>query len=167
MSPRRNRGRSAGAGDDLLFGTGGNDRLDGGAGADVIYGGAGDDVFVIDGYADLVIERAGGGVDHVLTSGNYTLPAEVENVTLTAEAQATGNSLDNVMRGSSGNDLLIGGDGNDVLTGGMGADFLPGARHGRVYLRIGGRFPTPGSISSPASNMGSTRSTCQPSPSSR
>ena len=110
--------------DDVLLGTAGNDRLDGGAGADVMYGGAGDDVYVIDSQADRLIERPGGGVDHVLAYGSYLLPDEVENLTLMIAGEAQGNSLDNVLRGSAGADGIIGYAGNDVLIGGLGADNL-------------------------------------------
>jgi serralysin len=79
-----------------------------------------------------VIELAGEGLDTVLSSINYTLGANVENLTLTGTARTgTGNGLDNVLKGNAlanelfggaGNDVLIGGDGIDRLTGGAGAD---------------------------------------------
>ena len=68
-----------GDGADTLYGGAGNDCLDGGAGADKMCGGTGDDTFVVDKTGDLVIENANGGLDTVLVSVAYTLPANVEN----------------------------------------------------------------------------------------
>jgi hypothetical protein len=57
---------------------------------------------------DVVIEAAGGGIDLVLSSSNYSLGANVENLTLTGTAaiNGTGNSLDNVLIGNAGANSL-------------------------------------------------------------
>ncbi len=126
-------------GDDSLYGLGSNDYLDGGtgndylegaAGADTLIGGAGNDTyFLIDN--DVIIEAADGGIDLVLSSINYTLGANLENITLSSNAAGTGNSADNritagagrnTLFGGAGNDYLQGGDGNDVMNGGAGVD---------------------------------------------
>ena len=124
-------GDFAGTGNALnnrLFGGAGNDTLDGGAGNDTMTGGAGNDSYHVDGTGDVVVEGAGGGVDTVITSGNYTLSANVENLVSTNAVGATllGNALSNQIQGGDGNDSIVGGGGNDTLNGGAGNDMLDG-----------------------------------------
>jgi len=155
------------AGNDVIYGNGGNDTLKGGAGNDTLYGGAdddildggagndrmeggdGDDTYVVDVAGDVVVEESGEGTDLVqvaMTSGIYTLGANVENATVTSTGAVslTGNGEDNVLTGNAaintlrggagndtlyglgGNDILYGDDGNDVLYGGIGNDKLDG-----------------------------------------
>ena len=121
---------------DTIFGLGGNDIIDGGAGADRMEGGVGNDTYYVDtfsadGFAgndDLVVEAAGAGTDLVITTVNYQLTAEVENLTLagTAAISGVGNILGNIITGNAGANLLDGGAGNDRLLGGDGADTLLG-----------------------------------------
>jgi Ca2+-binding RTX toxin-like protein len=121
-------------GDDSLYGLGGNDYLDGGAGndyleggagADTLVGGAGNDTyFLIDN--DVIIEAADGGIDVVLSSINYTLGANLENLTLSGNTTGTGNSADNRIIAGAGKNTLFGGDGNDYLQGGDGNDVMNG-----------------------------------------
>jgi Ca2+-binding RTX toxin-like protein len=123
-------------------------KLVGGAGADTFFskttgdtlsGGAGDDTYnLIGGSKTLVVEAAGGGVDTVISRGDYTLGDNVENLTLAPATDnwgGKGNSLNNViignaggngLEGGAGNDTIDGGAGNDYLTGGLGADRLTG-----------------------------------------
>lgn len=150
-----------GAGDDTLIGGGGNDRLDGGTGIDLMIGGAGNDTYVIDGDTvsidgsiDRIVERAGEGVDLVISYANVKLAANLENLTLRGEAvEGRGNELANriignaennrlwgedgndrlegqsgrdTLNGGDGNDMLLGGEGNDLLLGGSGRDQLSG-----------------------------------------
>lgn len=111
------------AGDNVLTGNAGNNRLAGGGGRDTMSGGAGNDVYVTDG-KDVIIERAGGGIDLVLSSANHRLAANVENLTLTGTGhlRGTGNAEANLITGNGGNNRLAGGLGSDTLTGGAGAD---------------------------------------------
>jgi Ca2+-binding RTX toxin-like protein len=115
-------------GNDTLLGEGGADTLDGGRGTDSLAGGAGDDVYVLNTALDRVLELAGGGIDHVMSSAHVALAAEVENATLTgiAAANATGNALANTLVGNQGANRLVGGGGNDTLQGAGGADTLAG-----------------------------------------
>ncbi|MDH4583202.1 tandem-95 repeat protein, partial [Pseudomonas sp. BN415] len=124
-------------GNDTLLGNGGNDRLDGGTGADRMEGGLGNDTYVIDEFADLVVEALNGGDDTVESSIDYTLGSNVERLTLLGDANlaGTGNTLantlignagDNRLDGGAGNDLVQGGAGNDTLIGGAGNDTLTG-----------------------------------------
>ncbi|MEH3118188.1 MAG: S8 family serine peptidase [Methylorubrum populi] len=116
------------AGNDRLEGGAGNDLLDGGSGRDRMSGGGGNDRYVVDDPADVVVEKAGAGIDTVLASVSYTLPAHVENLTLTGSAalSAFGNGQDNVLTGNDAANLIVGGGGNDTLVGGGGDDTLVG-----------------------------------------
>lgn len=107
-----------------LVGNGAANVLDGSYGADTMTGGSGSDTYVVDNSGDRLVEQAGGGLDQVLSSVDYTLGSELENLTLTDWAQSgtgntkanvlTGNEFDNVLNGSAGADTLRGGDGNDT-----------------------------------------------------
>jgi Ca2+-binding RTX toxin-like protein len=122
------------SGANVLRGLAGNDTLDGQFGADTMIGGLGDDTYVVSDLTDQVVEADSEGTDLVLSSVNYTLPANVENLTLQGAVNGVGNALANVITGgpganvldgAGGNDNLVGGDG-DVLIGGAGADVLDG-----------------------------------------
>ncbi|QFU15935.1 calcium-binding protein [Microvirga thermotolerans] len=124
------------SGIDALFGGAGNDILDGGAGLDRLEGGAGNDVYYVDHGSEIIVERDGGGHDTVVSSVNYILGANVEDLVLTGDAiygtgqslnnWVVGNATNNVLTGGGGNDRLIGNEGNDLLTGGTGRDVLEG-----------------------------------------
>lgn len=118
------------ADDDVLNGNDGNDLLDGGAGADTMTGGIGDDTYFVDNIGDVVIEGVNGGTDRVVSSINYTLGANVEQLDLRGgnglAVIGTGNNLDNNIQGNAQNNSLIGGGGNDLLAGGEGNDTLNG-----------------------------------------
>ena len=120
-----------GSGNDTLFGGKGNDFLAGGIGADIMTGGDGDDTYDVNDAGDIVTEFAFAalgstpGIDTVLSSINFVLPTNVENLTLTGFAQLTGtgnsaaniitgNAVANVLDGAAGADRLIGRGGNDT-----------------------------------------------------
>ncbi|WP_281278037.1 calcium-binding protein [Novosphingobium umbonatum] len=113
---------------DMLSTGAGNDRLDGGQGADFMQGGSGNDTYIVDNAGDIAMEKIGEGTDLVMSSVNFSLGANVENLTLTGTSSinGSGNSLDNVITGNSANNVLSGGDGNDSLNGGAGNDTLIG-----------------------------------------
>ena len=77
-----------------------------------------------------------GGTDTVVSSVDYTLSDDVENLTLTGLAITgvgntgnnliTGSDFSNVLDGNAGNDTLVGGFGDDILSGGDGIDVLVG-----------------------------------------
>lgn len=108
-----------------LRGGAGNDRLEGG-GDDSLQGGRGNDTYVSDGAN--ITERAGEGIDQVLSSASLFLPNHIENLTLTGSAaiDGDGNGLDNEITGNGAANELTGADGDDVLSGGLGADTLDG-----------------------------------------
>ncbi len=112
----------------IIRGNAQNNVLSGGGGSDRLYGGAGDDTYLVDGLDDLVFEDGGGGTDTVISSGNFYLYADLENLTLTGSGDlfGVGNELANTILGNSGSNLLIAGAGADVVRGGGGVDSLFG-----------------------------------------
>ena len=119
-----NNSLNGGAGDDTIFGGAGNDTLDGGTGADSLAGGLGNDIYVVDSFADIIIELPGEGADLVQSSVTYAIQANIENLTLTGigAINGTGNTLNNILAGNTGNNILDGGAGIDTLIGGAGDD---------------------------------------------
>jgi Ca2+-binding RTX toxin-like protein len=144
-----------GAGENIIFGLGGNDTLDGGAGhdslnggtgSDYLSGGAGDDilddsedgldtlaggadndVYTINNSATKIVENANEGTDTVWSAVNYTLTANVENMYLTGATTGTGNDKNNIITGYGAGDNTINGlGGNDYLDGGAGNNTLSG-----------------------------------------
>ena len=108
-----------------LFGGSADDVLDGGLGADVMTGGAGDDLYFIDNVSDRVVEKAGEGVDSIISAGVHINlggynHANVEHVSVTGN---TGVSLTGTNRTDVG-ETLIGGAGNDTIDGKGGADVI-------------------------------------------
>ena len=122
------------AGNDQLDGGDGNDTLNGGLGIDVMTGGSGNDLFILDTFADTVIEASGEGSDTVRLAYNVAGPTlidlnsdyggNIENVQATGTGvfNITGNADANSLTGNASSNILIGGDGNDTLNGGAGAD---------------------------------------------
>ncbi len=119
---------NGGQGNDTLIGGSGNDVLTGGTGTDILKGGLGNDTYILDIDRDTVTELADQGTDLVLSSINYTLTDNVENLTFLGSAalNGNGNNLDNIIIGNSGNNTLNGQAGNDFIAGGAGVDYLFG-----------------------------------------
>ncbi|MBD1997994.1 calcium-binding protein [Leptolyngbya sp. FACHB-541] len=124
------------AGNDILQGGDGNDFLDGGIGDDSMAGGAGNDTYLVDNLNDTVNETPGGGVDRVISSIDFVLGDEVENLILTGTTNLNGigNALNNTIIGNSGANTLEGGAGNDYLNGGEGTDTLAGDDGDDTYV---------------------------------
>jgi Ca2+-binding RTX toxin-like protein len=113
-------------GNDVLTAGSGNDSLDGGAGADVMTGGTGNDTYYIDSPNDQIIENAGAGVDSVVVTSDYVLPANLENVKIADGAAGsidlTGNARANSLSGNLADNIIDGGAGADIMVGGPGDD---------------------------------------------
>jgi len=107
-----------------LIGNDGANTLDGKAGSDLMEGGDGSDTYIVDNAGDIVTETLNHGTaDTVISSVDYTLTANVENLTLSGSAlMATGNALDNVLTGNSKANILDGLAGADHMIGGSGND---------------------------------------------
>ncbi|WP_203154555.1 calcium-binding protein [Methylobacterium aquaticum] len=132
-----------GDGNDIFHGGKGDDYISGGAGSDILYGeegsntllgGIGDDYYVVNSFADVIIEFAGEGRDTVYVSSDYALGANIEQAVVSSGSvvSLTGNDLDNVFYGNDGVNTFNGAGGNDYLVGGKGADYF-------VFLNNGGR----------------------------
>jgi Ca2+-binding RTX toxin-like protein len=107
-------------GDDTLNGGGGNDTLFGGSGNDIMLGGNGNDRYYVEDAGDVVTEANGvnGGIDEVVTSLDYTLANNVENLRLTGTnaTVSSGNGLGNVFFASAGNNAINGLGGVDNVS---------------------------------------------------
>ena len=85
-------------------------------------------------------ENVGEGTDTVVSSIDYTLGANVENLSLTGAARVgIGNALANSIRGTAGDDTLDGGAGADKLYGGAGNDtYMVDTSSDRIAEAAGG-----------------------------
>ena len=119
----------------------------GGTGADTMAGGDGPDDYYVDNARDVIDESSAAsiGSDRVISSVNYTVSENVEELILTGRAViGTGNNdanhiftlgnNSNKLFGDGGTDTLEGGGGNDTLDGGAGSDVLYGENGNDTYL---------------------------------
>jgi Ca2+-binding RTX toxin-like protein len=113
-----------GAGNDTIVSGVGNDYIDGGAGADNMQGGKGDDTYVVNSVNDVILEQQNEGYDTVISSSNYILNANIEELRLVEgfNINGTGNSLNNKIIGNSQDNILDGVTGADTMIGGLGND---------------------------------------------
>lgn len=126
----------------LLTGNSGANSLDGAAGVDTMTGGLGNDTYLVDNTLDVINEGAGGGIDTVRVSTNYSLAAAAEVESLISDTNANvrlgGSETANTIVAGSGRDVLFGLGGNDTLDGGLGRDDLRGGV-GQDFFRIDDR----------------------------
>ncbi len=122
-----------------LTGNSGDNVLDGGVGNDTLAGAAGNDTYYVDAVGDRLIETVGGGTDAVISTVNFTLPAEVENLTLAGgrALTGTGNALANVITGTEAANTLTGAGGDDTLFGAGGNDVFAFAASGNGVDTLG------------------------------
>jgi Ca2+-binding RTX toxin-like protein len=113
-----------GAGNDTILGGWGNDYIDGGAGADTMEGGQGNDTYIVNSVNDVILELQNEGYDIVVSSSNYILNANIEELRLVEgfNINGTGNRLDNKIIGNSQDNILDGVTGADTMIGGLGND---------------------------------------------
>ena len=110
--------------DNILDGAAGNDTLDGAGGSDILLGGFGDDTYLVNDTSALIIEGIDEGDDTVISTVDYALGADVENLTLAGldAINGTGNELNNVIIGNAADNIINGGAGYDYMIGGAGND---------------------------------------------
>jgi len=90
--------------------------------ADVFVGTDENDQFYVNSTADIIL-GGGGGWDTVISSVDWTLGADLDNLSLVGRAtSATGNDAGNFIVGNRFDNIINGGRGIDRLTGGAGAD---------------------------------------------
>ncbi|PPD45290.1 MAG: calcium-binding protein [Methylobacter sp.] len=113
-----------GAGKDFLLGGEGSDYLDGGAGADDMQGGNGNDIYIVNSVNDSIAEEAGAGYDTVISSSNYLLNQNIEELRLLDGLwiHGTGNKLNNKIIGNNAGNILDGVTGADTMIGAEGND---------------------------------------------
>ena len=100
----------SGAGDDTVYGGGGDDAIDGGDGDDALYGNEGNDTI-----------HGGAGDDSVLTgAGKNVVYAE------DGDDRVVGSNGRDYLNGGDGTDRLYGRGGDDTIEGGGGTDRLYG-----------------------------------------
>ncbi len=132
-----------GDGLDKLSGGDGNDTMDGKLGADNMSGGKGDDAYFVNDAGDKIADS--GGMDTVVSTINYVLAANLENLILFTgdPLSGTGNAAANIiiggaganlLSGLAGNDSIGGGTDNDTLLGGIGNDTLNGQFNNDLLL---------------------------------
>jgi hypothetical protein len=155
-----------------IVGNNGNNRINGEGGADTMAGGLGNDTYWVDNPGDVVIEAPDAGIDTVISTITYTLPANVENLTFIggSDLSGAGNDLNNILTANSGNDRLNGEGGNDTLVGGTGSDtfifspnfgmdlvsnFVAGDGAVHDFLSFGSLFPSYASVMRDAMQSGS------------
>ena len=140
---------NGGDGNDSMVGGAGNDLFDAvtgsGSGVDTMVGGAGDDFYLVTA-GDVIVEGAGGGIDQVVASSDWTLAPNVENLRFGAPGSfsGTGNELNNALEasgadavtlnGAAGNDFLLGESAADMLIGSAGIDTLIGGFGDDTYV---------------------------------
>ena len=110
------------SGNNTLRGEFGDDILDGGLGGDRLIGGTGNDTYIVDNINDTISDSS--GIDTVLSSINWTLGNNLENLIIidNGDINGTGNNLNNILIGNIGNNILDGKNGVDTMFGGLGND---------------------------------------------
>jgi Ca2+-binding RTX toxin-like protein len=122
-------------GDDILYGGSGNDKLHGGHGQDQLFGGGGQDTLyggyghdtLFGGKSSDTSHGNDGNDDLYGDGGNDKLHGGKGNDILDGgwgKDTLYGGDGDNTLNGGKGNDILYGGDGDDTFHGGNGADIF-------------------------------------------
>jgi Ca2+-binding RTX toxin-like protein/GH24 family phage-related lysozyme (muramidase) len=109
---------------DKIYAGAGNDLILGGWGDDQIYGEDGDDTYMVNSVNDSIVEGRNEGYDTVISSTNYQLNQNIEELRLLEgyNIHGTGNALNNKIMGNSADNILDGITGADTLMGGLGND---------------------------------------------
>ncbi|MDQ6433543.1 M10 family metallopeptidase [Mesorhizobium sp. LHD-90] len=121
-----------GSGADNINGNRAANRLDGGANADTMTGRLGDDTYLVDNWADAVVEAIDEGIDVVLASASWVLSAGAEIEFLETASQTDATAID--LTGNAFSQTIVGNAGINVLKGGGGLDTLSGLDGNDIYL---------------------------------
>jgi Ca2+-binding RTX toxin-like protein len=110
--------------DNTILGNRADNQINGGLGLDTLIGGAGNDTYFVNAPSDKVIERTGEGIDTVVTSDDYSLAANVENLRATGTGSIflQGNAADNLIVGNNAVNFIYSEGGADILEGKGGDD---------------------------------------------
>ena len=123
------------AGNNIIFGNGGDDLIAAGIGSLLAYGGLGNDTFVAT-VGDGVATFDGQAGANTLDMSHISAAATVNLATGTASSAQTGAatlvSIQNVI-GGSGNDTITGSALDNVITGGLGNDTMIGGAGNDTY----------------------------------
>ncbi|QUD87807.1 family 16 glycosylhydrolase [Phenylobacterium montanum] len=100
-------------------------------------GGTADDIFWQDNLNDQIIAGTS-GVDTVIATLNYVLPAGIQNLTLNGTYEnvvGIGNAMANIITADKAGETVMGGGGDDVIISAGGDTFLyaPGAAKDIIY----------------------------------
>ena len=110
-------------GRDTISGNSFDNVLNGSGEQDSMLGRRGNDTYHVDHVWDMTVEAVNEGLDTVVSSVDWTLAHDTENLTLTGSAVfGIGNELDNTIVGGVAGNHLNGGLGRDLLRGGLGDD---------------------------------------------
>lgn len=123
------------AGKHRLIGGDGNDTLIAGTGAATLMGGAGNNAFYVNKASDVVVAEAD-GINSIVATASYVMPANVHNLTLAGPGAftVTGNELANTILGNLQGNVINGGAGDDVLDGRSGDDTLIGGSGNVTFI---------------------------------
>jgi Ca2+-binding RTX toxin-like protein len=115
-----------------------NNVITGNAANNLLAGGLGNDTYYLDNAGDVVTEQINEGTDTIISSIDYVIGSNVENLTITGTAnlRATGNELNNVITGNDGNNIIDGGLGADTMIGGVGNDTFIVDNIGDVVVEV-------------------------------
>lgn len=134
--------------DGYVFLTTGSDEFNGigGTVTGSVAGGDGADFYYTSDSAMTILENVGEGTDTVLSTVNFALAANLENLRLLGSAfSGVGNSGDNAIDGNAfdnrltalgGNDRILAYEGDDIIGGGVGNDTVFGG-DGDDWIRGG------------------------------
>jgi Ca2+-binding RTX toxin-like protein len=129
-----------GAGDDWIEGGNGNDVLDGGTGNDLIEGDTGNDIIYGDDGNDQIFGESKIAVADAIALGNASNLNGSTGTGLKGDWLSGGAGDDTLVTGA-GNDVLSGGGGNDLIIAGAGDDIIFGDGDYRAVYNMPGGTP--------------------------
>ena len=120
-----------------IIGNRADNQINGGSGADTMIGSGGNDTYFVDNSSDKVIERAGEGIDTVITTTNYFLPYDANSPDDSVENLRAASNIGLLLVGNDNDNLIVGGNGDDSIEGNDGADVFEGRGGNDTYFLDG------------------------------